>query len=116
MMAAFALVLTKPFSPYAKYLLNKEYIANELCVNKDVPMMHCNGKCHLAKMIKEQQTQEEKGFDAVNVQALDLVVGDAFTDVLITPKSKLSKALITKAINLLDGSVSELSHPPELAV
>jgi len=38
----------------ADFFLNKDYIAKNLCVNRDKPMMHCNGKCFLAKKLNEE--------------------------------------------------------------
>jgi len=29
-------------------------------VNKDKPMMHCNGKCYLAKKLKEDEKQDQQ--------------------------------------------------------
>lgn len=31
--------------------LNLDYIVQKYCVNKDKPMLHCNGKCHLKKQM-----------------------------------------------------------------
>lgn len=42
----------------AGYELNKDYIASVLCVNRDKPEMHCDGKCYLKK--KLQQDQQRK--------------------------------------------------------
>lgn len=42
-----------PLNPVIHYVLHKKYYAEVLCENKDKPMMHCNGKCHLKKEIKE---------------------------------------------------------------
>lgn len=42
----------------ADYLLNKDYIAKVLCVNRDKPEMKCNGKCHFAKQLKKQDAAE----------------------------------------------------------
>jgi len=42
----------------ADFLLNEEYIAKVLCVNKDKPAMKCNGKCHLAKQLQKQDNTE----------------------------------------------------------
>lgn len=42
----------------ADYLLNKDYIAKVLCVNREKPEMKCNGKCHLAKQLKKQDAAE----------------------------------------------------------
>lgn len=35
----------------AWYEINKDYIAAELCENKDKPQLECNGKCYLKKQI-----------------------------------------------------------------
>jgi hypothetical protein len=42
----------------ADYSLNKTYIANVLCENKDNPTMHCNGKCYLSKKLQEAEKQQ----------------------------------------------------------
>jgi len=46
------------------YELDKEYITEQFCVNKDKPALKCNGKCHLATQLttsdplqSEQPTQ-----------------------------------------------------------
>ncbi len=46
-------VLLLPNLPYIDYVLNKDYIINELCVNKNKPEVHCEGMCHLRKQIKK---------------------------------------------------------------
>ena len=45
--------LIRPILPVYEYLLNYNYIANVLCVNKDKPEMHCNGKCYLMKKLSK---------------------------------------------------------------
>lgn len=45
---------------FAGYELNKDYIAKVLCENKAKPMMHCNGKCFLAKKIKQAEEEQQK--------------------------------------------------------
>ena len=51
------IVVIQTFSAFvieADFFLNQDYIAKNLCVNRDKPMMHCNGKCYLAKKLKEE--------------------------------------------------------------
>jgi hypothetical protein len=45
---------------YMGFELNRAYIATSLCVNKDKPEMHCNGKCYLMKKLKQAQEKEQK--------------------------------------------------------
>jgi hypothetical protein len=35
------------------YQWNKKEITAKYCVNKNKPAMHCNGKCHLKKQLKQ---------------------------------------------------------------
>lgn len=35
------------------YQANKDYVADVLCINKDKPELHCNGKCYLKKQLKK---------------------------------------------------------------
>lgn len=51
-------LLLKPVLPLGEYLLNYDYIVKELCVNKDKPVMHCNGKCHLMKELAKNAAED----------------------------------------------------------
>lgn len=52
--------MLRPIKPYVEYVLNQDYIAEFLCINKDKPKLQCNGKCHLVKEIEKQQKNEPK--------------------------------------------------------
>lgn len=41
------------------YAVNYDYIATVLCVNKEIPKMHCNGKCHLMKELAKASENEK---------------------------------------------------------
>lgn len=45
----------------AEYMLNQEYIARVLCVNKAKPEMGCNGQCHLMKQMEKETKKEQNG-------------------------------------------------------
>lgn len=40
------------------YLVNKKYVATVLCENRDRPLLHCNGKCHLKKEFKKDDAKQ----------------------------------------------------------
>jgi len=46
-------LLLKPFIPYIGYQINKAYIMQTLCVNRDKPQLHCDGKCYLDKQLQK---------------------------------------------------------------
>jgi len=41
------------------FKVNQEQIIAEKCENKAIPMMHCNGKCYLAKQLKKLEVKEQ---------------------------------------------------------
>jgi hypothetical protein len=49
-----------PWGTIAYFNLNREYIAKVLCENRDKPKLNCNGKCYLAKILKQQQDKQNK--------------------------------------------------------
>lgn len=48
------------FFVYAGFELNQKYIAENFCVNKSRPWMHCNGHCYFMRKIKQAQENEKK--------------------------------------------------------
>ena len=42
------------------YHLNKNYIAQKLCENKNNPAIHCNGHCYLVKQLKKAEENEQQ--------------------------------------------------------
>jgi len=52
-------LLLKPVIPVLGYILNYEYISSELCVNRETPIMGCNGKCYLMKELAKASESEK---------------------------------------------------------
>jgi hypothetical protein len=44
---------------FAGFELNRDYIAAHLCVNRDKPWLHCNGKCYFMRKVKQAQEKEK---------------------------------------------------------
>ena len=42
------------------YQLNKARITEQYCVNKARPLLHCNGKCHLAQQLRKAEGGDKK--------------------------------------------------------
>ncbi len=45
------------------FYMNQAYIAKNLCVNRSKPELHCNGKCHLAKKMSEEDKKDRENPD-----------------------------------------------------
>lgn len=71
--------MVRPVMPIIEYYANYDYIATELCENKDKPYLECNGKCYLEKQLKEvnhtnhdhKSTLPQINFDDYPVTPLD---------------------------------------------
>lgn len=45
---------------FAGFEMNRSYIAQELCVNRNKPQLHCNGNCYLMRKLRQAQEKEQK--------------------------------------------------------
>lgn len=52
--------LLNQWSMVMYYQVNRNFIAQNFCVNKDKPKLNCNGQCYLAKQLKQQEEKETK--------------------------------------------------------
>lgn len=43
----------------AGFELNENYIISRLCINRDKPQMHCDGKCYLMRKLKQAEQKEK---------------------------------------------------------
>ncbi|AQX14372.1 hypothetical protein BAX94_03585 [Elizabethkingia meningoseptica] len=48
----------KPLTPVVDYVINYDYISQELCINKNRPEIHCNGKCYLGKELAKASQED----------------------------------------------------------
>ena len=60
LMLVFASQLVKPYIPYIDYYINQDYIAENLCENKEKPALKCHGQCHLKKEVKKAAEKEDE--------------------------------------------------------
>jgi hypothetical protein len=60
------------FVPYLSFELNRKYIAENLCENRDKPAMHCCGLCYLNKSMQKAEKEEKNQSD--NSQRFRLLV------------------------------------------
>jgi len=52
------------------YSLNKDYIAAQLCENKSLPQMHCNGQCVLMKKLARVNESNESKETKTDVKSI----------------------------------------------
>jgi hypothetical protein len=69
------MVISSNFSQlfvYAGFKVNQRYIAENLCVNKSRPWLHCNGKCYFMKKIRQADENEKKQAAKDNLNRLEI--------------------------------------------
>jgi len=54
------------------YQANKEYIMKVLCINRDKPQLHCEGKCQLTKKLKSQHDTDKQANERGQKQEVQL--------------------------------------------
>ena len=66
------------------YQLNKDYLAANLCENRDKPQMHCNGKCCMMKKMKQEEKNDQENPERKMENKFEIIAYQA-TNYLLTP-------------------------------
>jgi hypothetical protein len=95
------------------YQVNKEYIAANLCINRDKPELNCCGKCYLKKQFsKSEQSQERKGNIAKSENVFTVFIipqcWQADTYHIIANKQRYG----TYSMAIITSLPSDIFHPP----
>lgn len=65
------LTMCRTFVPFVEYALHYNYIATNLCENRDAPELQCNGKCHLLKEVQHQEKKEQQDGSRERISTVD---------------------------------------------
>ncbi len=95
----------------ADFFLNQSYIAKNLCVNRDKPQMHCEGKCYLTKKLNEQQNQDQSPLSKIerfDVQPFFIPQLFSFKNTVVISKPQF----FIKNENTVSSFPRFIFHPP----
>ena len=112
------LLMTQAFSKWAyvlQYNLNKDYIANVLCENKEKVELKCKGKCQLAKKLAADEGRQEGGQTIkINLpESLFLSAHKTFDFAFKKDREGLQHPALY--IILQSASLNAVFHPPAFA-
>jgi hypothetical protein len=96
------------------YAVNKDYIAKNLCENRDKPQMKCCGKCHLAKQLNKTENDNSKNKTTQRF-VFDFYVG-RFADSLSLFQAQYANQRALEAMRSQQYSFDPLHsvfHPPK---
>lgn len=109
----YVMAMLRPVLPVFDYIVNQDYIAEYLCINKDKPMLNCNGKCYLSMMIQEEQNEKKHNLPAIDLKEYPI----GFVDILFCDFSEqiiTKKALPFMLIREPNPYVGSVFHPPNV--
>lgn len=95
----------------AAFELNRGYIADNLCENRDKPLLHCDGQCYLAKKLKEADDQQKKS----EKESQKGPYHPAFMTekiVLTTPSGAVETVRVAERPFVLPVRAHSIFHPP----
>jgi len=106
-----------PAVPVIDYLINKDYIAKNLCINKDKPKSCCKGKCHMVKQLQKTNQNTEKDSKNTNsrVQLKELNEFVISRPGSFTPEIVSNKYLIYNILTSDQLACSAIFVPPKLS-
>ncbi|WP_317897819.1 hypothetical protein [Aurantibacillus circumpalustris] len=97
------------------YNANKQYISQNLCVNRFDAVSICKGKCFLTKKLKEKE-QSEKKFPDLKKQSIQLYSQKSFSNEFINTSNELILFNFSRYnASLPEASLKSVFRPPQLA-
>ncbi|UOB17473.1 hypothetical protein [Abyssalbus ytuae] len=108
----YLLAMLRPVMPVFEYIINKDYIAEFYCVNKDKPMLNCDGKCYLAKMIQAQQEDKKQNLPGIDLREYPIGFVNITECNLRNPKEFINKSFFYQELYSYQIHPS-IYHPPD---
>lgn len=105
------------FSVMALFAIEKDYIAKNLCENRDKPEMKCCGKCYLKKQLNKVTGNDDskENTDRIKVEKQETVfyVLPVYRAIVLAKILLLPKVLLCYNKGLSDRlPVQKIFHPP----
>jgi hypothetical protein len=109
------LILTQTFSKWiiiADFTINREYIAEKLCINKAKPVMQCKGKCQLSKKMLSESKESEGTKAVVKEKGTDALYFEKIVTTYLGFSQSSTRRLTGYLLTLHASPVFDIFHPP----
>lgn len=95
------------------YNVNQKYISQQLCENRNMPAMHCNGRCYLSRQLEKEEKPSSpfstKGTEKFEIQFFLTQLSSLNTNTL-----KVVKVYCNQQQHFtLQQFISSSFHPPQ---
>ena len=95
------------------FMVNRAYIAKNLCENRSRPIMHCGGKCCLAKKLRNEQKRDQENPERRSESKFDVLALAYRTPVSLS----LTEVFLHHTSHYLDTVTEDYRpgcfHPPQ---
>ncbi len=91
----YLVAMTRPIIPLVDYLVNQDFIAEFLCINKEKVELNCKGKCYLMQQLQKQQ--DEKRANLPRIAMEDYPIG--FASLLYFQKEEKETRIDLRTLN-----------------
>jgi len=106
----------RPIMPFIEYEINKKYIAEVLCKNKDKLEMHCNGKCYLKKQLKKaNEIPEDQPLSAPVINIRELITLLSEIKLQCLKQIDINKTIVPYIVNYSFLFYNKIFHPPKFS-
>jgi len=117
-----SLIIFKPVAQLSWeiwYAVNIEYVAEELCENKEKPELECNGKCYLSKQLAKTEIEpepdnKEKPNNPYQIREIPFVLLCSFVEPVTEDTFELEKHLFFDLKAAIKTFHSDIFHPPRI--
>lgn len=96
------------------YQMNKDYISKNLCENKDKPMLHCNGKCHLRKQLAKEEKKENTPFSQNMKVKFEVQYISENSIAVVCSSEKVNKLNCDFSFFIPSSPTTFIFHPPQV--
>lgn len=97
---------------FVNYEINKKQITEKYCVNKDKPMAHCDGMCHMIKQLQKEEKRENTPAKNQNEKYEIILFSSVEEDLLFTIYNTGDYAYSIFQLVKITSPASSIFHPP----
>ncbi|HEY6899158.1 MAG TPA: hypothetical protein VI233_00885 [Puia sp.] len=95
------------------FYANQDYIAKNLCINRDKPRMNCAGKCQLCKRLDREDNQEKNMPERKQENRSEVVFCEGQSAYLLSPAATpLSSSYPVLTAGTPVSRARSIFHPP----
>jgi hypothetical protein len=109
---AFTLQCFSNFLIVIGFYANQKYIAATICENRYKPMLHCNGKCILAKKLRQEEKKNSQDPERKPDIKNEIISSRSFFASHPFVPTSISYKLIPRVADLPTDHYTEIFHPP----